>query len=133
MIIFLVPFFSRRRCTNQLQMEKSLWTACVRKRSCLALKLTRYNVKKIKKFLLIDEKCIFFFFLTIWDLCLLVMLLVINFSFFLCFRVWFLYQDQTMNRGAKAWMDWHQDPLNTTSKVLDLLSGKSFGVLMKIV
>lgn len=38
-----------------------------------------------------------------------------------------------MNRGAKAWMDWHQDPLNTTSKVLDLLSGKSFGVLMKIV
>lgn len=86
MIIFLVPFFSRRRCTNQLQMEKSLWTACVRKISCLALKLTRYNVKKIKKFLLIDEKCIFFFFLTIWDLCLLVMLLVINFSFFFVFQ-----------------------------------------------
>lgn len=81
-IIFLVPFFLRRHCTNQLQMEKSLWTACVRKISCLALKLTRYNVKKIKKFLLIDEKCIFFFFLTIWDLCLLVMLLVINFSVF---------------------------------------------------
>lgn len=34
----------------------------MRKISCLALKLTRYNVKKIKKFLLIDEKVYLFFF-----------------------------------------------------------------------
>lgn len=31
-----------------------------------------------------------------------------------------------MNLGAKGWMDWLLDLLNTTSKVLDLPSGKSF-------
>jgi len=30
-----------------------------------------------------------------------------------------------MNHGAKGWMDWLLDLLNTTSKVLDLPSGKS--------
>jgi len=50
---------------------------------------------------------------------------VIFLAFFLC-RVWFLYQGQTMNLGAKVWMDWLLDLLNTTSKVLDLPSGKLF-------
>jgi hypothetical protein len=31
-----------------------------------------------------------------------------------------------MNLGAKVWMDWLLDLLNTTSKVLDLPSGKLF-------
>lgn len=30
-----------------------------------------------------------------------------------------------MNHGAKGWMDWLLGLLNTTSKVLDLPSGKS--------
>lgn len=37
-----------------------------------------------------------------------------------------------MNLGAKAWMDWHQDLLNTTSKVPDLLSGESFVIFIKV-
>lgn len=43
---------------------------------------------------------------------------------FVVFRVWFPYQDQTMNPGAKAWMAWHQDLLSTTSKVPGLLNGE---------
>ena len=47
------------------------------------------------------------------------------FSFAL-FRVWSLCQGQTMSLGAKGWMGWLLGLLNTTSKVLDLPSGKSF-------
>lgn len=57
--------------------------------------------------------------------CLGVMCSVI-YLFIFIFRVWSLCQGQTMNLGAKGWMDWLLDLLNTTSKVLDLPSGKSF-------
>lgn len=62
-------------------------------------------------------------------------LLVALLEFFLCFeklimlllhiRAWYLFQDQTMSLGAKAWMAWPQGLLSTTSKAHVLPSGMS--------
>ena len=51
-------------------------------------------------------------------------LLVLRVCFFPFSRVWYPYQDQTMNRGAKDWMVWPQEVLSITSKGHALLSGE---------
>lgn len=88
--------------------------------------------EKIVPGIKVDKVCCFFVIVTnhylLTDWLNLITCLVVMFFSRVLFRVWFRYRVQTMNLGAKGWMVWLLGLPNTTSKVLDLPSGKSFFV-----